>query len=283
MKRPLLTRARRFARRQLAKQALARRKRAYRAGRPVPPAKTVVFIIGCQRSGTNMTQEVLDQMSEIDSFEERDRRAFRRCRILGLDVRDRLIERSAASCVTFKPICDSHNVLDLMAQHPGSKAVWVYRRWRDVVNSSVRLWDEHWQHVIGDLLNGGKDWGWRHEAVSERTLADLRKVYRPEMTSHECMSLFWYLRNQVYYDLDLPNNPDAQIVRYEAMVTEPQDEFGRICRFLGVPYEAGAADIIFASSIGKERNPVDDPALTELCDRMQVRLDESWEQARTRG
>ena len=138
---------------------LARKKARFRRQRSPVKRKTVAFILGCQRSGTTMVQRTLDRLMEVDKFEEHDQRAFRDCRIVGKEVRNALIERSDAQCVLFKPICDSHLALDLFKDHPGSKAIWIYRNYRDVANSSMQYWGDQAKLFIEDLLDGGGDWG----------------------------------------------------------------------------------------------------------------------------
>jgi len=276
MRLPTVQRIRNYWKRRREAARLATLKRAYRSDHPRPASKGIAFIVGCQRSGTTMTGMILDQMMEIDCFPESDRRAFHKARIRPANVIDRLIRDSDAACVIFKPICDSHRVLQLMAEHPPARALWVFRRWRDVVNSAVRMWAEHFKLVIGDLVERRRDWGWRHEGISPDCLEQVKRLYRPESTTDDCMALFWYLRNRIYFDQGLDQTPIVLPVRYESMVTEPVAEFGRICRFLNVPFQPQAVNSIHADSIGKNACSVTDPAIIALCDRIYEQLSQSW-------
>lgn len=259
---------------------LDRRKKAYRAGRARPATTAAAFIVGCQRSGTTMTGRILDRMLEIDGFAETDRRAFRRFRIRGKDVRDRLIDSSDAKCVLFKPIVDSHVVLDLLAEHPGSKALWVYRRWRDVVNSAVQLWGDHWLTVMPDIIARTGNWGWRQEGISDDCHRVIRTLWREGLTAWDAMAVFWYMRNRIYFDRHLDERADILPVQYEALVMEPAVEFRRLCDFLDVTFHPEAVATVFASSIGKAASPVTDPDISEHCDAMLARLDGVFEASR---
>ena len=153
---PFLKRVRRYVYQHWYEYSLARRKAKHRRRRPPVQEKTVAFILGCQRSGTTMAQRTLDRLMEVDVFEEHDPRAFNDCRIVGKAVRDALVERSTAQCVLFKPICDSHRAVDLFCEHPGSKAIWIYRDFEDVANSSMYYWGDQTKTYIEDLLDGGE-------------------------------------------------------------------------------------------------------------------------------
>ncbi len=277
---PTPARVRRYTRRKLEARRLARVKRAWRAVHPRPEEKIVVFVVGCQRSGTTMTGKILGQLMEVDHFPETDRRAFRRVRIRGPEVRNRLIDASDAGCVVFKPIVDSHLLLDLMADHPGSKALWVYRHYADVANSAVIRWGEHFWKVIGDLAAGTGDWGWRQERISDDCRGVITELFSPDLNVWEASALFWYVRNRFYFDQGLDQHPDIMLIKYEALVEHPAEEFERICGFLGLEYQPEAVASVHARSIGKSRSRVEGAAVVRTCDEMLSRLDQAWEQSR---
>ncbi len=281
MRIPTPSRIRRFVKRKRAARALARKKRAYRVDRPAASATIAAFIVGCQRSGTTMLGRILDEMMEIDHFPEGDPRAFfDEIRIRDGAVRDRLLSRSTAVCAVFKPICESHRVLELMADHPNSRAIWIFRHWKDVVNSvvNVKRWGDQRLHVIRDLPAGTGDWGWRHEGISDECRADVTPFVRPDLTYPEAVALFWYVRNRIYFDQQLDRRTDVLPVKYEELVTQPQTEFKRICEFLGAAFQPEAVATIHARSINKEACPVQHTGITQLCDDMYERLEQAGSQ-----
>jgi len=272
---PFFKRVRRRLTRTWAAYTLARRKVRYRRSLGAPSTKTTAFIFGCQRSGTNMTLYTLNRSLDVDSFEESDPRAFTLSRILGKDVRDRLIAQSSARCVIFKPICDSHRVLELLAEHPGSRGIWIYRYYKDVANSAMEYWGDQTRLFIEDLLEGGGDWGrsqWNREKVTDECLAELREACIDGLTPHGACALFWYMRNRTFFDQDLEHTPDVLITRYEDVVTKPEEEFGRMCEFLGVGFDPQAVSKVFKSSVGKRKFPPVGERVEALCEAMWERL-----------
>ncbi len=221
-----------------------------------------------------MLGRILDQMMPVDCFHETDRAAFGRdMRTLGAAVRRRLVEESSAQVVLFKPICDSHLASEMLAEHGDGKAIWIYRYWRDVTNSNVTIWKGQWKQVYGDLLTGQvTDWGWRHEGISEDAMQMLHETYHDDISERDAASLKWWVRNASYFDQGLDQRADVLPVCYEQLVTEPIEQFGRICRFLGIAFDPGSVATVFDKSIGKEQAPPEDPRVIAVCDPMYDRL-----------
>ena len=273
---PLWTRVRRRYDRAWSGYVLARKKSRHRRQIGMVADKRVAYIFGCQRSGTNMTLRTLDRSLDVDRFEESDPRAFVHCRILGKEVRDALIARSTAKCVLFKPICDSHRVLELLAEHPGSKAVWIYRNYKDVADSAVNYWGDQTQAFIEDLLEGGGDWGqgpWNREKVAQECLSKIREACADGLSPHGACAIFWYMRNRTFFEQDLEHNPDTIIARYEDVVRSPREEFERLCRFLSVGFYPEMVSKVFTSSIRKRPFPAISKRIKTLCENLGQRLD----------
>jgi hypothetical protein len=254
-----------------------RQRRQLDAGRE----RRALFVVGCQRSGTNMLLEVLDRSSSIWVYEEGWRPAFVGYRLAAPDVVERLIRRSPAPLVAFKPICDSHLTDRLLHLHPGSKAVWIYRRYPDVANSAIRNWGDHQRDVVRWICAG--DWArldWRGERLSPATVDSFRHLARGDISPAEGAALFWYLRNHFYFELGLESDRRVLLVRYEDLVAQPAQHFARISEFIDSPLEPRAFAPVFPSSVNKEPCPEIDPEIRSLCDGLLARLDRCCEAQR---
>ncbi len=255
---------------------LARRKSRYRRKVGIPEEKTVVFVVGCQRSGTSMTIQTLDRSLDVDRFDETHPRAFVDCRIKNAKTRHELIARSTAKCVMFKPVSDCHRVTELLGEHSRAKAVWVYRDYKDVANSAVERWGDTTKRFVEDLLQGGGDWGrrqWNREKVTAECLSELRDAAQGGLTPHGAAALFWYMRNRTYFDQDLEHHPDTIILKYEDIVTHPHDETVRVCEFLDIRFHPEMVSKVFASSVRKRMFPEVSRQISDLCGGMLDRLD----------
>ncbi len=245
----------------------------YRLRHPTPTYKQILFVLGFQRSGTTMLVDVLNESPEVDVYHESDKRAFASFQLRSKDVIDPLISTSTAHCTVFKPICDSHRALDLLGDYEGSKGIWIYRNYRDVTNSAVIFWGNHAIQVIGDAVAGKMSWGWRQEAISQDTLTRIKEVWRPDISPHEAFALFWYQRNQIFFDLELSKNPRMFLVRYENLVTKQDQFFPKLFEFIGLPISKDLNFHVSATSIGKQEFPEASVNISAMCDEMLGRLD----------
>ena len=273
---PLPRRIRNRCERVWATYWLTRRKSRYRRQVGRPGEQTVVFVVGCQRSGTSMAIRTLDRSLDVDRFDETDPRAFVGCRIKTVDIRQELITRSTAKCVMFKPVCDCHRVTDLLAEHPRAKAVWLYRHYKDVVNSAIERWGDTSKRYIEDLLRGGGDWGqqqWNRERVTQECLAEVQEAVSDGLAPHGAAAIFWYMRNRTFFEQDLEHDPATILARYEELVTHSKREFQRLCDFLDIRFDDDLVKNVFASSIRKRPCPPVGERIEKLCDTMLERLD----------
>ncbi|HNQ24263.1 MAG TPA: hypothetical protein PKK06_14340 [Phycisphaerae bacterium] len=267
--------------RQWTAYLLERRKTRHRRKSGVPARKTTAFVVGCQRSGTNMALRTLGRSLDVDVLEEVDERAFDDRRIRDKAVLASLVEASTAKCVVFKPVCDSHRVAELLAEHALSKSVWMYRRYQDVANSAVERWGDKTRRWLEDLLQGGGDWGvrqWNKEKVTAECVAEVRQACAESLTDHGAAALFWYMRNRTFFEQGLDHHPDVLLVNYEAAVAQAEREFARVCAFLEVGFYPGMVERVFRSSVGKREFPAIAKPIAELCDAMKSRLDAVYQQ-----
>ena len=91
---------------------------------------TPVFLVGVQRSGTNMVVRGLERSPEFAVHNENDRRVFHRYELKGLQTVRHVVGESRARYTLFKPLCDSHRT-DQLLDHLGTtmppRAIWAYR------------------------------------------------------------------------------------------------------------------------------------------------------------
>ena len=242
--------------------------------------RRALFLVGCQRSGTNMFQRVLDASPHTRVYNEDARPAFREFRLRGAARVARLVARSPAPLVLFKPLCDSQHVDRLLDAQPRSRALWLFRRYPDVVSSLVRMWGPHQLHTIRRIQRGAwEELGWRGERLSPASLARVRALAHAELTPHEGGVLVWYLRNSFFFELELARDPRVRPLAYEALVAEPAACFGRVFEFLELPFEPGFAAEVSARAVAGPPFPELAGAIRELADELQARIEAACREA----
>lgn len=255
------------------------RKRKWQQLRQTPhptTEKLPVFIVGCNRSGTNMVCGAIGKSLHGWAYKESEfSLAFNGYYLRPDWIIEQLIRRTPAPIISFGSILDSQFAHDLLKRFEGARAIWVYRHYQDVANSCARMqWGSHLKDLVRWVAHGELDkLGARGKNISIDTVQLFHELFHEDISIEDGASLYWYMRNQLYFDLKLNTNPHTLIVQYEDAVLNREKAFQRIFDFLGFPYDPGIIDGIFASSVGKHPQPDIAPAIQEVCHTLQVKLD----------
>ena len=255
---------------------------AHRMGIAGSRQKCAIFVVGCQRSGTTMLLNVLGKSAECRIYHEgKNNPAYDSYRLRSNETVKHLIQKSDKPTVVFKPVLDSQYTDRLLDLYPNTKAIWMYRDYRDVVNSSVKEWQgnqkdimygiaaeirrdpKHHQYAIGDRMS---DW----------TVNLVRKLCNPGMSPEDGAALLWYVRNLIYFDLGLEKDQRVLLVRYEDLVTRPQQYFPMIFGFIGCYFDRKYIGDIFDTSVKKNAAPAINQEVELLCREMVQRLDHQY-------
>jgi hypothetical protein len=236
------------------------------------PRSRVLFVFGSQRSGTRLPLQILDRSPDIVTFSEGSAPFFDGVMLKPLPEIDRLVGRSMFPVVTLKPICETHRVHELLEHFPGSRAIWIFRRYQDCVNSASRKWSSGRESLrrlaAGDL----KGAGWRAGGLTPQKLALVRELYREDLSEHAANAVMWYLRNDLYFDLRVYERPDVLLSRYEDLVERPSIACVRMFDFAGLPVPRGYDKDVYASSVAKRPFPAIPDNIRQRCDALEERL-----------
>jgi hypothetical protein len=252
----------------LARKRLVQFLRAPR--KPDRPPQTI-FVAGVQRSGTNMMMDVLERSLQTDVYHETDPRAFDAYEMRPMPVIRQLIRRSPAPFVVIKALCELQTLRALLDEFQPAKGVWVFRDYEDVVNSHLALWRKMPEN-IGKILQNRDRAAWRGRGMSDATLATVSALYHPGITNESACALFWYFRNVLFFEQNLDEDPRVRLVRYEDLVTQPNERFSQLFDFLGVEFTTRVASSVFASSVRKKDPPTIEQPIREICETLRERL-----------
>jgi Sulfotransferase family len=255
-----------------ARRAAARRRwLATNAGGPAMP----VFIVGVQRSGTNMVVAGLAACPAVDVCNENDRRAFERFELRDDATIRRLVDTSVFGWLVMKPLCDSHRVDhlldDLGTARPG-RALWVYRGVDDRVRSAVAKFGSANLDVLQDFAAGRGTNRWQVQRLSPASLELLAALELGSLSPESGAALLWYVRNSLYFELGLCDRADVSLVSYEHLLVDPEGSMRRLCDFLDLPFSPGLlAHIRGGPHAAKAPLPLD-PLIRDHCDELAERL-----------
>jgi len=245
--------------------------------------KRPVFIVGCNRSGTNMVCGAIgnsplgwDYRESALSF------AFKDYYLREDWIINGLIRRTPAPIISFGSILDSQFTDKLLSRFDGARAIWVYRHYGDVANSCARMqWGKHLKDYARWVARGELErLGARGERISAETVQLFGELFHEGLSKEDSACLYWYMRNQLYFDLNLHMDPRVLLVQYEDTVLNKEKAFRRVFGFLGFPYDPAIIDDVFSSSVGKHPSPDIDPAIQEVCSALLARLNAHYDRTR---
>ncbi len=235
--------------------------------------RSVVFIFGCQRSGTTMVQQtLLDRSWRVLIMEEHDRRlvgddpdettwqegsiVFRRIRALPFEV------------VAVKPLVESYRVAELLDTAGRSSAIWMLRHYLDVSQSNLRRFGLGNAHrdlepfLTGDALN------WRCRGATEETRERVVGLLRDGLEPLDAAALFWWTRNQLYFDQRLSEDERIQVLRYEQVCSHPEDVVRSLSSHIGVSLPVHSTVPRVRSRRGADSIGELSPKIEQLCAKM---------------
>lgn len=235
-----------------------------------------IFVLGKQRSGTTMLMHAFHRCPDVLVFDEhRDNKAFEQHRLRSFNVIRNLVEQSRFPAVCFKPICDSHRITDLIAAFPDAHCIWIYRDYRDVANSSLRKFETS-VRAIRLVCTGKSGGGWFQEGVSRDVSEVLRKAYRPGLTDFDLACLSWWARNQIIFESKMIGKPNVTVMRYEALVCDPEPILQWLFDRIGLEHRARVGLHISPRSIGRHHAPEIDSTVRSLCAEALMALDDAY-------
>lgn len=253
------------------------RKWNYRRSSPVPPgAAKPVYVIGLQRSGTNMLVRGLGLAPEVEVHNENDESAFHHYKLRPDPVVEAIVGRSRHELVLFKPLCDSHradHLLDNLNTITPGRALWAYRNVDGRVRSALAKFSDGNLQVLREFAAGTNTTRWHTARISTESADLVRSFDYDTMTPASGAALMWLVRNRLFFDLELDLRDDVRLVSYDAFLEDPESTMGNLCRFLDFPYGPALAEHALARP-ATYRGPLDiDPLIRAECTQLGKELD----------
>jgi hypothetical protein len=237
----------------------------------------VLFIVGCQRSGTTMMLRLFDAdfncrgFNDFSELTSADTKSGVRWNPLP-DVAA-VINRVPAPLVVAKALVETQNVRKLLDYFPFSKALFMYRRrYTDVACSDMAKFGV--RNGVDNLrpIAAGDPHNWRSEGASRSVQELAARLWSQEMNANDAAAFFWYARNQLFFDLDLANHPAVMLCQYEHLTQHPAASMRRIYDFVGIdPPDVLKMEVVRPP--GKEKVLELSSEVRLLCEQLQARLD----------
>jgi hypothetical protein len=239
-------------------------------------AKRILLIVGCQRSGTTLLGNVLSGDLRTAVLQEQSCiTGHQTLRLKPYAEANRILHSLRAPFIVAKPLVETQWTPEMLTQIEGSRAVWMYRNYRDVVRSNVKRFHSQIEGLQSALF--GQPPSWRSERISADTREILLNFFRTDMKREDAAALGWYARNILYFELGLNLRDDVMLCKYEDFVSQPEEVIARLYRFIDLaPPSRSIANEVDSQSLGLGCEVELESSIRELCDDLQSRLNECY-------
>ncbi|MEX2124776.1 MAG: hypothetical protein WD795_12855 [Woeseia sp.] len=238
--------------------------------------RTILFIVGSQRSGTTMLLDMFEKdwrsrtFSEFSSITEDIPDGIR---LKPLDDVCRIFASSGEPFIVCKPLVESQRTRDLLEYFPRSRALWTYRDYHDVVSSNVKFFRSRSVKSCRIVVDG-EPGHWQSEVVPERALELIRRHYHAGMSPHDAAALMWYARNCLYFEQDLDMLPSVRLWKYDDFVRSPTTNAYQIYAWLKMaPPGRRTMNFVNPRSVGLGQGVTLDAEIEGACRELMDRLD----------
>ncbi len=242
--------------------------------------KKLIFVFGCQRSGTTATIDGLKQVDDLRVFDEDNQltNRYHQRYDKGLALRLKPLEELRdvfAECqertLVVKPLVESQNANSILEFFETAVGLWLFRDFRDVVCSMLEKWGDRVGMTPLESIVQRRQGDWRSEKVDDAMREFVKATMdRLPLSPADAAALFWYLRNLHYFRQGLDRHRRVRLIDYAQLVSDPRllpQVLGELGMGIDVP-----PGIYHRNSVAKGRDLAIHPIVRQLCDGMFGRL-----------
>jgi hypothetical protein len=258
------------------------KKRIYQSIRERSVPKSILFIVGCQRSGTSMIMNVLNRDLNTKCFGEfsplTSNDPIGKIRLNSLESVKGEFSRIRAPFIVVKPLVESQNTPELLNYFDNSTALWMFRGYKDVASSNIKYFGM--TNGINDLrpIVDNEPNNWRSENVSSHVRKTIIKYFSEDMNPYDAAVLFWFARNSIYFDRELDKNPRVLLCFYEELVLDPERYVRKIYEKVGQPYPPISITTEVHSNSRKKGQDIEvSPEIVQLAQELLEKLEAAYQ------
>lgn len=236
--------------------------------------------MGCQRSGTSLLTRIFvrDLLSIV--YRESSKLSSNdplKLRLNPLPTVKDEVGKHHAELIVAKPLVESQNASEILDFFPTGHVLWAYRDYKDVAASSLKAFgDDVGISDIRPFLENDQT-NWRSQNASEKTQSIIRECFSEDMNKHDAAALFWFARNQLFFEQGLHQHPRVTMLRYEDFATDPPKAIAQIYHFLNRDFPGKhILKEVHAKSVKKGTSVQLSPEIEHLCQELYQKLEDTY-------
>jgi hypothetical protein len=237
---------------------------------------TLIFVFGCQRSGTTLLGKLFGLCPLVNSYSEGERPYFHQegepnyLRLRPVKEVKLHFSQEKSPFVLLKPLYDNQIAEQWLAAFPGSKGFWIFRHYIDVIDSHIKYYrNQNGVDYIKDYFDLAKT-TWKNENFPLETQQFFNKISSKELNNETAYALFWIARNSLFFRKEIKDK--LHLVKYEDLVKNPLSELAAVYAHAGIPFKKKYTKIVHTKSVKKSVDFHLDEEVKNFCDDMYERL-----------
>ncbi|PQB04235.1 sulfotransferase [Aureitalea marina] len=207
----------------------ASKKERYQLRNELGSPSAVIWIFGCQRSGTTFLENIFRHDLNSSVFGEFSPLTIgeRKTVLKGRAEVTTLVSDQNAKYVVIRPLFESDRAIELMNFFPNSIGVWMFREGSFVVDSMMRKWKDQF-FAISRRVESDEQGHWRlSKSVMEHSLEN------GELHVAERYARYWIMRNEIPFENKLMADERLLFLDYRKLVQDPGQCIVQILRHAG--------------------------------------------------
>jgi hypothetical protein len=219
-----------------------------------------------------LQQTFLDRSWRVLILEEHDRRLVEPGQGTWQEYSTVLgrLRRFPFEVVAAKPLVESASATALMDAATAVKAVWMLRYYSEVARSNVSRFGVHNPYRDLQPIRSRDTLDWRYRGMTEETWETVSALLNRRLTPFDAAALFWWTRNQLYFQQRLWEDDRIRILRYERACNKPDEVIRSLSDHIGLALPIGSiAPRVRAQPFPPETRELD-PDVERLCRKLWV-------------
>lgn len=186
--------------------------------------EAVIWIFGCQRSGTTFLENIFRHDLDSVVFGEFSELtiAGRKTVLTSPNELVNIVSNKNAKYAVIRPLFESDRAIELMNLFPNSIGVWMFRDCPSVVDSMKRKWDKDFFN-ISKLVESDDENNWR----LEKLLAPLNNSI-DKVSIDELYAQYWMMRNSIPFEKNIIDDSRMFFLNYNTLAQYPKYTIGKI-------------------------------------------------------
>ena len=235
----------------------------------------IIFLFGCQRSGTTILQKIISLNPNVKFHGEGDSPYFydsdteKHHRLIPTNEVNQLIQKEHLKLITLKPLYESHFANKLIANYPNSKGIWVFRDYNEVIDSHIRYYKQNAIDYIKPLYSSETN-SWLNESLTEEVIKLISILPLEELSDADAYGLFWIARNSIF--LEAKDNKNILLINHRHLVESPENQITIICDFIGLPAYNFYSKAIHKKNSTKRLTIQLKPEIQQACEKIYQQL-----------